>query len=79
MKYVLPERYTRWRDAWAVHAWSHPSWDSKLILTSDLSEQQSIAEGYLGDGEPRELLKFRLIPLPKSEVADPKNMREFDG
>lgn len=69
----------RWRDAWAVYAWTHPSWDSRLILRQSeipFQYQRETAEGYLGDGEPRELLSFSFCPFPKADFA---NLREWDG
>lgn len=73
------ERYTRWRGKIAAHCWSHPSWDSELVFENSihaplLAEQQVLAEQYLGDNEPRDLLTFRLRPLSKAEID-----REFDG
>lgn len=63
-----------------VTIWSHPSWDSKLILTTRdgaFAEHRKLAEGHLGDGESRELLKHSYGATMESEQLI--GLREFDG
>jgi hypothetical protein len=69
-------RIARWKGKVARNAWTHPSWDSALLLNhaEPIAVQRAQAEQYLGDGESSELLTCRLRPVTREQAE-----REFDG
>lgn len=58
-----------------VHIYSHPAWDSQLILKAEAGSRE-VARGYLGDGDDEKLLTRVETKMPRSEF---ERLSEFDG
>jgi len=54
--------------------WTHPDWD-KFLITETNETQESVAENYVGDGDPKLLVREE-VDMTKEEF---EAMSEWDG